>query len=197
MAREFGNWRPAEQPAAKAAVVGGRPPGPGKPLGSVPHGIEVLLIEASVDPRFRELLLEKRAEASKAIGVTLSAIEAGLLNDIPASHLTQVIAQTRVSKRLRSEARRKAAKVALAALGTAALAHGCREYVKHLDEQDRAALMRQVGAATIAGIMLRQELHDLRDLEEEDAVPPEGVPGEVGSAGQGEREPRELKNGEQ
>ena len=35
--------QPLEQESVRTTIVGGRPPGSGKPMGNVPRGIEVLL----------------------------------------------------------------------------------------------------------------------------------------------------------
>ena len=49
--------RNIEMDAVKTTIVGGRPPGSGKSLPSIPRGIEVLVKKASVDKDFRKLLL--------------------------------------------------------------------------------------------------------------------------------------------
>ena len=56
--------RPPEQEAVNTTIVGGRPPGCGKPVGEIPRGIEILVKKASVDEAFKELLLARRAEAA-------------------------------------------------------------------------------------------------------------------------------------
>ena len=45
--------RPPEQDSVRTTIVGGRPPGNGKPLGPIPRGIEVLVKKAAVDPEFK------------------------------------------------------------------------------------------------------------------------------------------------
>ena len=42
------SYRPLEQPAVVTTIVGGRPPGAGLPIGTVPRGIEVLVKRAAV-----------------------------------------------------------------------------------------------------------------------------------------------------
>ena len=54
---QFRGNRPAEQPAVRTTIVGGRPPGSGHGVGQIPRGIELLVKKASVDPEFRKLLL--------------------------------------------------------------------------------------------------------------------------------------------
>lgn len=48
-------------------IVGGRPLAKNQSLQGIPRGIEVLIKKASVDPEFRTVLLEKRADAAAQI----------------------------------------------------------------------------------------------------------------------------------
>jgi len=123
-----GDGRGIEQPAVKTTIVGGRPPGPGKGVGEIPRGIEVLVKKASVDPAFREVLLERRAGAAAGIGLELEPAEAMMLDAVPAGQLEAVIDSTEVSADRRRAFLGKAAAVMLAALG-AAVAPGCDEVV--------------------------------------------------------------------
>jgi len=116
--------RPAEQPAVKTTIVGGRPPGPGKGVGEVPRGIEILVKKASVDADFKRLLLEKRAEAAKEIALALEPAETMMLNAVPAAQLEAIIASTTVAPVSRAAFLGKAAAVMLAALGAGV---GCNE----------------------------------------------------------------------
>jgi hypothetical protein len=109
--------RPIEQEAVRTTIVGGRPPGSGKPLGPIPRGIEVLVKKAAVDPEFRRLLLETRGEAAKAIGLVLDPSEAMILAVVPAAQLEAIIAQTTVSASIVPAFLGRAAAVMLAALG--------------------------------------------------------------------------------
>jgi hypothetical protein len=86
----------AESVAAKTTIVGARPPGPGRQLEDVPRGIEVLIKKASVDPAFRQLLLDKRAEAAREIALELLPAEIMALNAIPRSQLEKTIEKTTV-----------------------------------------------------------------------------------------------------
>jgi hypothetical protein len=136
--------RPIEQPAVKTTIVGGRPPGPGKSVGTIPRGIEVLVKKASVDADFRRLLLEKRAEAASEIGLALEPAEAAMLDAVPAAQLEAIIASTTVAPVSRAAFLGKAAAVMLAALGAAS---GCDE--KRLPEgilPDRPPVTKGNGA---------------------------------------------------
>jgi len=108
-----------EMPAVRTTIVGGRPPGCGKGIGEIPRGIEVLIKKAKVDPAFRGLLLHKRAEAAREIGLTLDPAEATMLDGVPQGQLEAIIERTRVSPRLRKAFAGRAAAVMLAALGVA------------------------------------------------------------------------------
>jgi len=88
--------QPKEQEAVFTTIVGGRPPGSGTRVGAIPRGVEVLLKKASVDPEFCKLLLEKRAEAARAIDLELTEAEREMLAQIPAEQLEQIIRNTKV-----------------------------------------------------------------------------------------------------
>ncbi len=109
--------RPQEREAVRTTIVGGRPPGSGKDIGEIPRGIEVLVSKASVDAGFRALLLERRAGAAEAIGLTLSPTEAMMLKAIPAPQLEAVIDRTKVEPANRRAFLGTAAAAMLAALG--------------------------------------------------------------------------------
>jgi hypothetical protein len=116
--------RPIEQEAVKTTIVGGRPPGSGKPVGPIPRGIEVLIKKAAVDPDFKALLVAKRAEAAKEIGLALDPAEAMMLKAAPADQLEAIIARTTVAPSVRAAFLGRAAAVMLVALGAGAIA-GC------------------------------------------------------------------------
>lgn len=63
---------------------------------SVPHNIEVLIKKASVDPEFRQILLDKRAGAAREIDLELSTSEAEMLVGIPREQLERIIDNTKV-----------------------------------------------------------------------------------------------------
>lgn len=91
----------------------------------IPRGIEVLVKKATVDPEFRALLLERRAEAAKGIGLALDPAEAAMLDAVPVPQLEAIVAGTRVSPGLRRVFLTGAAAAMLAALGPAA---GCGRF---------------------------------------------------------------------
>ena len=113
--------RPQEYPAVKTTIVGGRPPGCGKPLGPIPRGIEVLVKKAAVDPEFKFILMRDRAWAAQEIGLVLDAAEATMLNLIPAPQLEAIIARTTVDPRVKPAFLGRAAAVMLVALGATAI----------------------------------------------------------------------------
>ncbi|UCE27638.1 MAG: hypothetical protein JSW52_02480 [Candidatus Coatesbacteria bacterium] len=120
---------PTEQPAVRTTIVGGRPPGPGKGVGSVPRGIEVLTKKAAVDEEFKDLLLAERSAAADAISLELNEAEAAMLDGIPEVQLEGIIANTTVNPKLRPAFMGRAAAVMLAALGvTVAAADAYPEY---------------------------------------------------------------------
>jgi hypothetical protein len=85
-----------EQEAVRTTIVGGRPPGSGKPMGNVPRGIEVLLKKAAIDKEFRELLLNDPEAAAGSIALELTPVEQAMLKAMPAEHLAVIINQTEV-----------------------------------------------------------------------------------------------------
>jgi hypothetical protein len=120
---------PPEQPAVRTTIVGGRPPGPGKGVGAVPRGIEVLVKKAAVDPEFKALLLAERSAAADAIRLELNEAEAAMLDSAPGTQLESIIAKTTVSPKIKPAFMGRAAAVMLAALGvTVAAADAYPEY---------------------------------------------------------------------
>ena len=95
---------------------------------SISRGIEVLVKKAAVDPKFKKLLLGKRAEAAEAIALKLEAAEAAMLNAVPTKQLEAVVANTKVSPGLRPAFLGYAAAAMLAALGTGAYAENAEEW---------------------------------------------------------------------
>lgn len=84
-------------------------------IGSIPVGIEVLVKKASVDSEFRQILLEKRGEAAREIGLELTQAEQEMLSSISYEHLEKIIDNTKVNPEHRSIFRGKAVKLMLAA----------------------------------------------------------------------------------
>ncbi len=103
--------------AGSATIVGGRPPGSGRGRADIPRGIEVLVKKASVDRAFRQVLLEKRAEAAREIDLALSSAEVATLNAIPRSQIDQIIEKTTVPDEHRRIFLGKIAAAMLAVLG--------------------------------------------------------------------------------
>jgi hypothetical protein len=114
---QFHADRPAEQEAVRTTIVGGRPPGSGQAVGRIPRGIEVLVKKASIDPEFKVILLERRAEAAARIGLELEPSEAAMLAAVPAGQLEAIIARTEVAPEHRRAFLGQAAAVMLAAVG--------------------------------------------------------------------------------
>jgi hypothetical protein len=102
--------------AVRTTIVGGRPPGGGANVGDIPRGVEVLIKKAAVDPKFKKMLLEKRAEAAKTIALKLEPAEAAMLNAVPETQLDAIVANTKVNPSLRPAFLGYAAGVMLAAL---------------------------------------------------------------------------------
>jgi hypothetical protein len=106
-------------------IVGGRPLGNGRAQRSIPRGIEVLVKKASVDPAFREILLEKRAEAATEIGLELSPAEITTLNAVPRAQIERIIQNTTVPDEHRRVFLGKIAAAMLGLLGVSAGLAGC------------------------------------------------------------------------
>lgn len=114
---QFRADRPVEHMAVRTTIVGGRPPGAGQGLGPIPRGVEVLVKKASVDPSFRDILLERRAEAAREIGLELDPAEVMMLRAVPAAQLQAIIAKAVVPQAHRRAFLGRAAAAMLAALG--------------------------------------------------------------------------------
>ena len=114
---QFRADRPIEQEAVRTTIVGGRPPGSGKPVGNIPQGIEVLIRKASVDAEFRAALLDRRAAAAEDIGLALDAAEAMMLRAVPREQLEAIIARTNVPEEHRRAFLGQAAAAMLATVG--------------------------------------------------------------------------------
>ncbi|NIT37262.1 MAG: hypothetical protein GTN49_12330, partial [candidate division Zixibacteria bacterium] len=112
--------RPGEPEAVRTTIVGGRPPAGGKSLADVPRGVEVLIKKAAVDPAFKKILLEKRAAAAETIALVLEPAEAAMLDAVPLPQLEAIVANTKVSPKLRPAFLGYAAGAMLAALAAKA-----------------------------------------------------------------------------
>ena len=116
--------RPIEQEAVNTTIVGGRPPGAGKPVGNIPRGIEVLVKKASIDSAFESLLLEKRADAAKEIELALEPSEVMMLNAVPREQLESIIAKTSIKPSQRVAFMGKVAALMIVALSASV---GCKK----------------------------------------------------------------------
>jgi hypothetical protein len=150
---------PAEQPAVRTTIVGGRPPGPGKGVGAVPRGIEVLIKKAAVDPGFKALLLAERSAAAAEIGLELSETETAMLDRVPGAQLEAIIANTSVSPRLRPAFMGRAA-VMLAALGTGPVVYADVELVSDPTETEITQNVGSSKSPTMENIGIEKALTD-------------------------------------
>ena len=82
---------------------------------SIPVGIEVLVKKASVDPEFRQTLLEKREAVAREIGLKLTESEQKMLFSISNEQLEKIIDNTKVKPEHRNIFRGKVVKLMLAA----------------------------------------------------------------------------------
>lgn len=116
MSRDEKSEQPEEKDAVFTTIVGGRPPGSGTEVGEIPRGVEVLVKKASVDPKFRRLLLEKRGDAAREIALELTDAERSMLLSIPVEQLEKIIANTKVKPEHRAVFLGVVGKLMLAAL---------------------------------------------------------------------------------
>jgi hypothetical protein len=94
---------------------------------NIPRGLEVLLKKAAVDPEFKALLLNQRAEAAATIGLELAPSEVLMLQSAPVEQLEAVIARTTVPQEHRRAFLGQAAAAMLAALAATTLGSGCTQ----------------------------------------------------------------------
>jgi TonB family protein len=92
-------------------------PDPGDIPRAIPRGIEVLVKKAAVDPAFRDMLFEKRAEAAEAIGLKLTPEEAAMIEAVPLPQLEQIVNSTYVEPEARPALLSNVGRLMLAALG--------------------------------------------------------------------------------
>lgn len=109
----------------RLTIVGGRPREKEPCITGVPRGVEVLLKKASIDPEFRQILLEKRANAAGEIGLELEPAEKAMLTGIPQDQLEAIISRTTVEPEHRRAFLGRVAAVMLGALGVGI--RGCQE----------------------------------------------------------------------
>ncbi len=119
------NDEPNRAPAPQASGAAGASRAP------IPRGIEVLLKKASVDPKFRALLLEQRAGAAAAIDLKLELAEVAMLRAIPADQLERLIDHTKVPVEQRRVFLGRAAAAMLAVIGAALAMSTCTSTLGH------------------------------------------------------------------
>lgn len=85
-------------------------------MAAIPRGIEVLVKKASVDPEFRQLLLDKRGRAASEIDLELTEAERNILGGMPDEQLEKIIDNTKVEPEQRKIFLGKTAKLMLAAV---------------------------------------------------------------------------------
>lgn len=86
---------------------------------TIPRAIEVLVKKASVDPEFRQLLLDKRGQAADEIGLELTDAERNILSSMRVDQLEKIIDNTKVEPENRKIFLGKTAMLMLAAAGLA------------------------------------------------------------------------------
>lgn len=91
----------------------------------IPRGIEVLVKKASIDPAFKKLLVEKRADAAKTIDLRLELSEIAMINAVPEAQLESIISRTIVLPRQRKVFLGRVAALMIVALGAAVINTGC------------------------------------------------------------------------
>jgi hypothetical protein len=116
---------PSKPKSPRLTIVGGRPNERESRNAGIPRGVEVLLKKASIDPDFRQLLLEKRADAAGEIGLELNPAEKAMLTGIPQDQLETIISRTTIEPEQRRAFLGKAAVVMLGVLGLGT--RGCEE----------------------------------------------------------------------
>lgn len=135
--------RSGEKDAVFTTIVGGRPPGSGTQIGSIPRGIEMLIKKASVDSEFRQLLLKKRAEAAQDINLQLTEAERTILSSISTEHLEKIIVSTKVSPEHRKTFLGSTAVLMLAAItGIAVTSTMCERQISFGISPDRMRRMQ-------------------------------------------------------
>ncbi len=115
--------RSLEKGATYTTIVGSRPPGSDISIGMIPRGLEVLIKKASIDPKFKTLLLQMRSRAAKDIDLDLDPSEKEMLDSIPIKQLEKIIDNTKVKPESRRVFLGKAASLMLAAIGASII--GC------------------------------------------------------------------------
>jgi hypothetical protein len=165
MNRNEKSERSSEKEAVFTTIVGGRPPGSGTQVGAIPRGIEVLIKKASVDPEFKRLFLEKRADAASEIDLKLSEAERSMLSSISVEQLEKIIDNTKVRPEHRMIFLGKVAMLMLAVVtGTAITSTMCVRQVSFGISPDQVRKMQMEG---------KIDSGDMNDVNEPDGTQPE------------------------
>jgi len=114
----------------RRTIVGGRPRSRSQGRGNIPRGIEVLIKKASLDPAFRQLLLERRAEAARDLALDLAPAERAILEAVPEVQLKRMIENTRVP-----DVQRRAFLGQLGVAMLATLAAGCTPPTDQVEDE--------------------------------------------------------------
>ena len=133
-----------EPDAPRTTIVGGRPPREGVIPRHIPRGLEVLIKKAAVDPAFKNILFEKRAEAAEAIGLKLTAAEEAMLAAAPLPQLEGIVAHTRVAPKFRPAFLGYAAGAMLAVVGVGALDNALERYEPQRDDNQKEAALNRL-----------------------------------------------------
>ncbi len=145
-------------------------------LKDIPRGVEVLVKKAAVDPAFKKMLLKERAGAAEAIALELEPAEAAMLNAVPEEQLRAIVANTKVSPKLRPAFLGYAAGAMLAALGAGAHADEAEDRMVRptgIDPEippktETAAGVETIDAAdygTVSGMVTDENGHELNNVE--------------------------------
>jgi hypothetical protein len=121
MGTENDDKQSSDEPSSGLTIVGARARGDSSLSREMPAGIQVLLSKASVDMKFRKVLLRERGRAADLIGLELNDVEKAMLASIPEDQLAAMIRKTRVPNVLRKTFMGCAAAAMLAAIGVVAL----------------------------------------------------------------------------
>lgn len=159
--------KPGKKKAFFTTIVGGRPPDSGTNVGDIPRGIEVLVMKASVDPVFRMLLLQKRAEAARQIDLELTEAERNMLSSISSEQLEKIIENTKVKPEHRSIFQGTTAKLMLAVAAGIVIAPFLYTSLGHTLTKEQIEHLQQMR------IERMKDINDVNDPNETELNPEE------------------------